>query len=933
MPPSNAKALPAKPVQLASKEQALFKELLSLYETRQYKKAVKTADTILKKVPTHGGALFPMRRPGVLISVGWTETMCMKGLVLTNMPGKREEGVELVRKGLALGLESHICWHVYGLVLKSDKNYAQALGAYNRALKYDVDNMNILRDAAQLQMQLRLYDQLVQTRHTLLELRPTMRQSWVALAVAYQISGDPENADKVLNHYKLMIKNVPDYDLEHSELLLYHLRIKEGLGKHDEVLAALDVYSKQRQILDRTSIVEFRARNLSKANRKPEAAHEWTTLIEQNYESYAYYRGLLATQDIDLDNLTPDSRPLALAALKKLVSQYPAATAPKRLLLDVAQGEEFRPLVEPYLWNGLSRGIPSLFVDIKSLYKDDEKRRVAEEIMEGFSSKLGQEEKPQDSKPTTNGTNGDATPEPPTTYLWTLYYLGQHYSYCGDQPKALALLDTAVEHTPTLPELYLARGRALKRAGDYIGALAAVEAARALDGQDRWLNGKSAKYAMRAGRLEDAQAMLGLFTRKDAVSPSADLQEMQSLVFLMQEGEAFRRLGKLPMALKRFSAVAQIFDDMWDDQFDFHSYCIRRYTLGTYSEYMLFTLGVVYMRLMLECSTIDWEDGLKGHAAYRKAAVEAAKASIPCLSGACIIDRYIRFISDYMTNPVLLLRVPRTIGTELSAEEKKAKAKATKAASKEPKKPAPNAKDDEIQPPKDEDPDGLKAFGQPKPLDQALKLLRPLETLGVKDTNVWLAVYDVAMRRQKYLQALKALNTAKSISPDHHELHWRVVDFRLQTSSESVASSLNTSIKSAIESSLANLIPLEQSPEAFNAEHLQRHTNPQAKIGGALAVLRIQGHGAGRAEAEDLVFQMLHPEANASVQNCLEGLRILGDVLKSERVDEFRTAGAELFPLSTAMRTPQELEVLRNELAGASQKVEEAKPLQVASEE
>ncbi|CAE6427442.1 unnamed protein product, partial [Rhizoctonia solani] len=208
MPP---KALP-KPVVLASKEQSLFKELLSLYETRQYKKAIKTADTILKKAPTHG------------------ETICMKGLVLTNMHGKRDEGVELVRKGLALGLESHICWHVYGLVLKQEKNYAQALGAYSRALKYDVDNMNILRDAAQLQMQLRQFDQLVQTRHTLLTLRPTMRQSWVALAVAYQMSGDLEKADKVLTSYKSMLKNVPDYDYEHSELLLYHLRIMENLG-------------------------------------------------------------------------------------------------------------------------------------------------------------------------------------------------------------------------------------------------------------------------------------------------------------------------------------------------------------------------------------------------------------------------------------------------------------------------------------------------------------------------------------------------------------------------------------------------------------------------------------------------------------------------------------------------------------------------------
>jgi N-alpha-acetyltransferase 15/16, NatA auxiliary subunit len=40
---------------LPPKEQSLFKELLNLYETRQLKKAQKTADQILKKFPEHGG--------------------------------------------------------------------------------------------------------------------------------------------------------------------------------------------------------------------------------------------------------------------------------------------------------------------------------------------------------------------------------------------------------------------------------------------------------------------------------------------------------------------------------------------------------------------------------------------------------------------------------------------------------------------------------------------------------------------------------------------------------------------------------------------------------------------------------------------------------------------------------------------------------------
>ena len=51
MPPSG---IPPKRA-LPSKEAALFKELLNLYETRQLKKAQKTADQILKKFPEHGG--------------------------------------------------------------------------------------------------------------------------------------------------------------------------------------------------------------------------------------------------------------------------------------------------------------------------------------------------------------------------------------------------------------------------------------------------------------------------------------------------------------------------------------------------------------------------------------------------------------------------------------------------------------------------------------------------------------------------------------------------------------------------------------------------------------------------------------------------------------------------------------------------------------
>ena len=60
----------------------------------------------------------------------------MKGLVLTHM-GRKEEGIDLVKKGIKLDLMSHICWHVFGLIQKADRNYEEALKSYTQALKFD----------------------------------------------------------------------------------------------------------------------------------------------------------------------------------------------------------------------------------------------------------------------------------------------------------------------------------------------------------------------------------------------------------------------------------------------------------------------------------------------------------------------------------------------------------------------------------------------------------------------------------------------------------------------------------------------------------------------------------------------------------------------------------------------------------------------------
>lgn len=53
-------------------------------------------------------------------------------------------------------------------------------------------------------------------------------------------------------------QDVPDYDVEHSETILYHVRLLEDLGQFPEALSLLDTNAKARTIVDRTAVMENR---------------------------------------------------------------------------------------------------------------------------------------------------------------------------------------------------------------------------------------------------------------------------------------------------------------------------------------------------------------------------------------------------------------------------------------------------------------------------------------------------------------------------------------------------------------------------------------------------------------------------------------------------------------------------------------------------
>ena len=151
--------------------------------------------------------------------------------------------------------------------------------------------------------------------------------------------------------------------------------------------------------------------------------------------------------------------------------------------------------------------MPSLFVDLKPLLQDSEKCITLRDIAESVQQ------------------SGMEQCVDPTIIVWCMYFLAQYASLIGDQVVALSYVQWLELHTCTLPEVYSLKAKALKRGGDLTGASYAMEGARQLDLQDRFLNWKSAKYMLRSGKIDQAISILGLFTKVIFLFESHDLLE------------------------------------------------------------------------------------------------------------------------------------------------------------------------------------------------------------------------------------------------------------------------------------------------------------------------------------------------------------------------------------------------------------------------
>ncbi|OWF46600.1 N-alpha-acetyltransferase 15, NatA auxiliary subunit-like [Mizuhopecten yessoensis] len=833
---------------LPPKENNFFKRILKCYEQKQYKNGLKFAKQILTnpKYSEHG------------------ETLAMKGLTL-NCLGRKEEAYDHVRRGLRNDLRSHVCWHVYGLLQRSDRKYDEAIKAYRNALKWDKDNLQILRDLSLLQIQMRDLEGYRDTRYQLLVLRPGQRASWIGYAMSYHLLKDYDMAFSIIEEFRKTQMPKP-LDYEHSELLMYQNLVLRESGLNSEAFSHLEKYEKQ--IVDKLAVQEIRGELYQKLGRHEESAEVYRDLIKRNPENWGHYK-------MHEEAAKPKSVEERLQLYMDIEKDFPRASAPKRLPLAFTTGNTFISLLDTYLRKAFHKGVPPLFVTLKSLYTDPNKVKVVEEIVLGYMESLKKVEKFDETD--------EGELEPPTSLVWVYYFLASHFDHQGNTTRAMEIINTALEHTPLLIELYALKAKIHKHAGDIEEAMRLMDEAQSLDTADRYINSKCAKYMLKANLITEAADMCSKFTR-EGVSAMDNLNEMQCMWFQTECAATHQRTGKWGESLKKCHEIDRHFTEIIEDQFDFHTYCMRKMTLRAY-------IGLLRL-----------EDVLRNHPFYYKAAKIA-------------IEIYLH-LNDH---PLAENETDNSLDTEnlTPSELKKLRNKQRKAAKKaqqakekqkaeQDKKEQQSKKqqDGEMDGPKEEELIPDKLARTEEPLEQAIRFLKPLQMLAKDKIQTHIFAFEIYSRKGKHLLMLQSLKRGRRIDSDDPQLHICLLRFLQKVTKKGA---IPDAVKKVLE---METLPLHQGKDVktLNIEYISRNSSSLLhRLAGARMMYELDSSEIVQKKALEMAISLSEDLKGISIKNCIEVLEAMcrGDFGECESVaQDYQARCHSLFPLSPSFIIP-----------------------------
>lgn len=614
---------------VGTSERDRFRTLCDHFEKKEWKKAYKTANDILAVVPD---------QPDTLSVLGITYYNAPE-----SEGGDKAKGLELIRKGLLKSrLSSYICWYIFGLYNRAEGQYAEAIKSFRSALKGDPNNMLVLDELAALETQVGDYAGLLETRKTLLRLNPKTHVTWAAAAIAAHLTGDHAMAVRLLEtairDYRTECAAADErrfptapatarkqrertnmwlgqrYTLQ--ELHRYMALVYEEQGKHARAFEYL--CDNEKELPDKLALRETKAGLLLRLGRYSEAEALYRDLLRINPDSLPYHTGLMRALKIDPEAADASAASAAVdggsekvekvEALRKhaewMVTEWPRSLFCKiyRLRVNAANDTVFRDYLKTLLRESFAKGIPSMFQALKSILVPSAASSALLAVADSVAMELAEElkaeaekekEKEKDKKGEENGSEKTdttvAVDDDVPASAWALHFAAQTASALGDHEAAKARIAEAIETVAAaaVPQVkkidfLTCKARVLRHAGDAAGAADTYEEARQLDTADRYLCNRAAKYLIRAGRIDEAIADVGLFIRKGAGPTEGVLARYQCVWFEYELGRALYAKGDYARALKNFLLVVKDYQEYRRSLNDFHFYVFHKGTVVSY---------------------------------------------------------------------------------------------------------------------------------------------------------------------------------------------------------------------------------------------------------------------------------------------------------------------------------------------------------------
>ncbi|OII73964.1 acetyltransferase [Cryptosporidium ubiquitum] len=260
-------------VNLTTRDQQQFKNIVQLYDQRIYKRSLKLTEAMLKKYPKQG------------------DLLSMKAFILgamhpDNKDEKHKEAYECAKEAIKQNMRNPMSWHCLGTLYKGDFDYNEAIKCFKTALKFDKEDLVVLRDLATCFIQIRNHQGFRDIRNEIKRIRPDIRTNWIASALGNHFCGYINSTINCLvsidqfgssedgnicskkaildgENYGILFSFLEPF--QRSELLLYFLKVLLDGKKYQQAYNFLR--SNKEFILDKTDYYTIMGNLLLKCNK------------------------------------------------------------------------------------------------------------------------------------------------------------------------------------------------------------------------------------------------------------------------------------------------------------------------------------------------------------------------------------------------------------------------------------------------------------------------------------------------------------------------------------------------------------------------------------------------------------------------------------------------------------------------------------------